>query len=180
MSSLTMVAFSFSKRLLWEPDHWMISCKKKETGWELSFCLSHLSTCLTSSPVSPPHLSHLSQVQYKTVSMVETVPADRNLRRPDNTSTLDLQQPLNLHIIGHNMLEPWGHAPFLCEKKWCHQCHKLFSLTWLVLYCSITQQEFWCAAPVVTMYLSPVLKYPVKVLDSWPWTSRYWTGAPCR
>lgn len=71
-------------------------------------------------------LSHLSQVQYKTVSLVETLPADRNLRRPDDTSTCDLQQPLNVHVIGHHVLETWGHAPFLCERKWCHQCQRQY------------------------------------------------------
>lgn len=30
------------------------------------------------------------------------------------------------------------------------------------------------------MYLSPDLKYPRKVLDSYPWTSRYWMGFPPR
>lgn len=57
MSPLTMVAFSFSKWLLWEPDHWMISCKERER--QVQNCL-FLSTCPTSPLVSPLHLSHLS------------------------------------------------------------------------------------------------------------------------
>lgn len=81
MSSLTMVAFSFSKRLLWEPDHWMISCKKKDR-YRTVFLpvsplhLSHLSTCLT-SPRSSMKLSpwlKLSQLTGTSVALTTCRP----------------------------------------------------------------------------------------------------------
>lgn len=73
------------------------------------------STSLPLGPVST--LSHLPQVQYKSVSFVETLPADRNLRCPDHMATFDLQQPSNLHIVGHHMLKPRGHATFLWDNR---------------------------------------------------------------
>lgn len=118
MSRLTIVAFSLSKWLLWQPDHWMISCLK-QTHSELSFPIIF-------SLLKQYKPSHLSQVQYKTVSHVETLPAHRNLCCPDDMPTLDLQEPQNLHIISHHMSEPWGHASFLWERKWC----QLLLLRW--------------------------------------------------
>jgi hypothetical protein len=35
-------------------------------------------------------VTHAAQVQDEAVSLVEAVPADRHLRRPDNTPTFDL------------------------------------------------------------------------------------------
>lgn len=61
-------------------------------------------------------LSHLSQVQDKSVSIVETLPAAKNLHCLDNISTFDVQQPLNVHIVGHHMFKARGHAPFLWDR----------------------------------------------------------------
>lgn len=58
-------------------------------------------------------LTHTTQVEDEAVSLVEAVPADRHLRRPDSMATFDLEQPLHDHLIGDNMPEPRGHAPFL-------------------------------------------------------------------
>lgn len=63
------------------------------------------------------HLTHITQVQDEAVSLVEAVPADRHLRRPDSTATFDLEQPLHNHLVGDDMLEPRGHAPFLDDKS---------------------------------------------------------------
>lgn len=59
--------------------------------------------------------THVSQVQDKTVSLVETVPAHSHLCGPDGTPTFDLQQPLNHHLVGDDVFEPRGHASILSD-----------------------------------------------------------------
>lgn len=61
-------------------------------------------------------LTHISQVQDEAVSLVEAVPADRNLCRPDSAAAFDLKQPLHNHLVGDDMLKSRGHAPFLKDK----------------------------------------------------------------
>lgn len=100
----TVVAFSLSKWLLWQPDHWKISCLQRD----------RFSWRRRPAPSSSP--SHLAQVQYEGVSFVETLPADRNLRCPDNMSTFDLQQSRNLHVVGQHVLEARGHTTRLWDR----------------------------------------------------------------
>lgn len=75
MLLLTTVAFSFSKWLLWEPDHWMISCKDRDRFRTVSLAVSlhtSLSTCLT-SPRSSIKLSpwlKLSQLTGTSVALM--------------------------------------------------------------------------------------------------------------
>ncbi|TNN48707.1 hypothetical protein EYF80_041075 [Liparis tanakae] len=59
----------------------------------------------------------IAQVQDEAVSLVEAVPADRHLRRPDRAATFDLEQPLHDHLVGDHVLEPGGHAPFLGDRS---------------------------------------------------------------
>lgn len=61
-------------------------------------------------------ITHISQVQDETVSLVEAVPTDRHLRCPDNTTTFDLEHPLHNHLVGDDVLEPRSDAPLLEDK----------------------------------------------------------------
>lgn len=77
--------------------------------------------------ISKLNLTHISQIQDETVSLVEAFPVDRHLCCPDNATTLHLEHPLNKHLIGDNMLEPRCHTPFL--EKW-HYCHFIHICLW--------------------------------------------------
>lgn len=67
---------------------------------------------------SPIHKkSHLSQVNDEAVSLVEAGPGHVHLGGPDHPATLNVEQPLHVHVIGDNMLESRGHAPFLSQKN---------------------------------------------------------------
>lgn len=63
-------------------------------------------------------LTHSSQVQDEAVSLVEAVPADRHLCRPDSMATFDLKQSLHDHLVSDYVLESRGHAPFLKDENW--------------------------------------------------------------
>lgn len=56
----------------------------------------------------PVHLmsTHIAEVQDEAISLVKAVPADGDLRCPDDTSTFHLQQTLNSNLIGDDVLEP--------------------------------------------------------------------------
>lgn len=60
-----------------------------------------------------PSVTHISQVQDETVSLVEAVPADWHLSCPDNTTTFDLEHSLHYHLVGDDMLEARRHTSFL-------------------------------------------------------------------
>lgn len=50
--------------------------------------------------------AHLSQIDDEAVSLVEALPRHLHLRGSDGPATLDVQQTLAAHVIGHHMLEP--------------------------------------------------------------------------
>lgn len=64
-------------------------------------------------PSALPPSAHIPQVQDEAVSLVEAVPADCHLRRPHRAATLDLEKPLDIHLVGDDVLEPGGHASCL-------------------------------------------------------------------
>lgn len=61
--------------------------------------------------------AHLPQVDDEAVSLVEALPSHLHLRGSDGPATLDVQQALHIRVIGHHVLEPRSHAPFLQQKK---------------------------------------------------------------
>lgn len=56
---------------------------------------------------------HLAKVNNEAVSLVEAGPGHVHLCCSDGPPTLDVQQALHVHVIGHHMLKTRGHAPFL-------------------------------------------------------------------
>lgn len=63
--------------------------------------------------MSPLNPAHLAQVDDEAVPLVEACPGKVHLRGSDGPATLDMQQALHVHVIGHNMLKTWSHTPFL-------------------------------------------------------------------
>lgn len=51
------------------------------------------------------NVTHVAQVQDEAVSLVETVPADRDLRCPDDTTTFNLEHSLHGDLIGDDVFE---------------------------------------------------------------------------
>lgn len=72
----------------------------------------------------PPGSAYSPQVQDEAVSTVEAGPAEGNLRGPDHSPALDVQQSLGRQVIGHNVVETGGHAPRLKNRgdsEWVSQ-----------------------------------------------------------
>lgn len=118
---LTIVAFILSKGLVFSPDHWMICWRRmgKHRQKHLASLRHHsvtLDYSLLRSYVRMSLTSHLSQVQNESISVIKTLPGNGNLCCSDSTSPFDVQQPFDVRIIGHNVFEPWSHAPFLWRK----------------------------------------------------------------
>lgn len=55
-----------------------------------------------------PVLDHLSQLNDEAVSFVETGPRHRHLFGSDMATALNVQQALDISLVGHHMLEAWG------------------------------------------------------------------------
>lgn len=68
-------------------------------------------------PNALPPSAYVPQVQDEAVPLVEAIPADCHLRRPHSAATLDLEKPLDNHLVGDDVLEPGGHAPLLRDKS---------------------------------------------------------------
>lgn len=49
--------------------------------------------------------AHLAEVNNEAVSLVEAGPRHVHLCRSDDPATLDMQQALHVHVIGHHMLK---------------------------------------------------------------------------
>ena len=61
----------------------------------------------------PSGLAHLAQVDDEAISLVEAGPGHGDLRGSDCSTALDLQQALDVHVVGHHVLEARGHSSFL-------------------------------------------------------------------
>lgn len=49
--------------------------------------------------------SHLPQVNDEAVALVETAPGQIHFCRPDGSPALDMQETLDVHVIGHYVLK---------------------------------------------------------------------------
>lgn len=66
---------------------------------------------------SGPILDHLSQVNDEAVSFVEAVPGHVHLCGSDRPPTFNVQQALDVYVVGHHMLEAWGYSTFLWQQQ---------------------------------------------------------------
>lgn len=73
--------------------------KKKRYGETMLQKLCFFSLCRSLN------LNHLPQVDDEAVSFVEAGPGKVHLRSSDPPTTLNVQQPLDVHLVGHHMLE---------------------------------------------------------------------------
>lgn len=64
------------------------------------------------------NLDHLAQVNDKAVSFVEAGPGHGHLCGPDGPTALNVQQALDVHVIGHHVLEARGYPSLLRGGQW--------------------------------------------------------------
>ena len=72
--------------------------------------------CVFVEQPPPSGFAHLAQVDDEAVSLVEAGPGHGNLRGSDGSTALDSQQALDVHVVGHHVLEARGYTSFL--RRW--------------------------------------------------------------
>ena len=75
------------------------------------YCLQFMEEIDTRSRLIK--VAHPAQIDNEAVPLVEAGPGQAHLCGPDGPATLDVQQALHVHVIGHHMLKSRSHAPFL-------------------------------------------------------------------
>ena len=61
--------------------------------------------------------AYRSEVHDEAVALIKVGPAEQDLRRPDDTPALDVEEPLSRKVIGDHMVEACWHSPCLSGRE---------------------------------------------------------------